>query len=236
MRVTGRLQVPALPAFRDGLIEVQDEGAQIVALLCDARPGMAVADLCAGAGGKTLALAAAMANHGRLVALDIDADRLARGQPRFHRAGVDSVEPHGLTGADDPWLADNAGAFDRVLVDAPCSGSGAWRRQPEARWRLRPDDLDHYRGLQRQVLVMGAGLVKPGGRLIYATCSLLPCENRDQASWFDVGHRDFDPVAIDSLWGPVGLGGACPADGAYLHLTPARHGTDGFFVSVWQRR
>ena len=263
LRVAGRHRLPAVAAYRDGLVEVQDEGSQVVALLCDARPGLTVADLCAGAGGKTLALAAAMQGfgeeRGRLVALDIDAARLERARPRLARAGLmgagltrAGLTGAGLTGAglaeveiraiseeDDGWLEGQAGVFDRVLVDAPCSGSGAWRRDPAARWRLTPTDLGRYRDLQRRVLTLAAPLVKPAGRLIYATCSLLAGENQEQLAAFLERHGDFRPLALAPLWAAVGLGGPCPAAGAArageLLLTPARHGTDGFYVAVLER-
>ena len=236
LRVAGRHQLPALHAFQEGLVEVQDEGSQIVALLCDARPGMAVADLCAGAGGKTLALGATMNGRGRLVALDVDGKRLARARPRAQRAGLEDVAFKPLEGDDDPWLAANGGAFDRVLVDAPCSGSGAWRRHPEARWRLRPTDLNRYRAAQREALSKAAGLVKPGGRLIYATCSLLRAENQAAVADFAARHPGFAPLPLAELWRDVGLSGACPAGADGLLLTPARHRTDGFFVAVLERR
>jgi len=208
LRVAGRHTLPSLAAFRDGLVEVQDEGSQLVALLTDARPGLAVADLCAGAGGKTLALAAAMRGQGRaegrgegrLVALDREARRLERAGPRLARAGAAAAELRPLTGADDPWLAENAGAFDRVLVDAPCSGSGAWRRHPDARWRLSEAQLAAYLELQRAILERAAPLVAPGGRLVYATCSLLPDENGAQVARFLEAHGDFAPLPVPQVW------------------------------------
>ena len=234
LRVRGRHVLPATRAFRGGLIEVQDEASQLAALLTGARPGMAVADLCAGAGGKTLALAAAMENRGRLVALDRDGRRLARAGPRLARAGATCAELWPLAGAEDPWLADAAGQFDRVLVDAPCSGSGTWRRDPAARWRLSASDLERMIETQDALLAQAAPLVAPGGRLIYVTCSLLDCENRDRVQTFLESHSDFAQLPIGEVWADV-LGGACPAPGPDLRLTPGRHGTDGFYVAVLER-
>jgi 16S rRNA (cytosine967-C5)-methyltransferase len=234
LRVEGRHTLPGLAAFRDGLVEVQDEGSQLVALLTDAQPGLSVADLCAGAGGKTLALAAAMGDRGRLAMLDTDAGRLERAGPRLARAGVTVAEPRVLETLEDPWLAEQAGAFDRVLVDAPCSGSGAWRRNPDARWRLTAVQLESYCQSQGEILDAAAKLVGPGGRLIYATCSLLPEENGQQVARFCAGHPDFAPLPLSPIWAQA-VGGACPAVDGELLLTPARHGTDGFFVALLER-
>ena len=234
LRLVGRHTLTAVAAFKEGWFEVQDEGSQLVAHLADARPGMAVADVCAGAGGKTLALGAAMAGEGRLVALDVTSARLARAAQRFERAGLGSVETVPLDRPDDDWLAQNAGAFDRVLIDAPCSGSGAWRRSPDARWHLTPARLEDYRAAQRSALETGAELVKPGGRLVYATCSLLREENRDQADAFLERRPAFRSIPMTSVW-ENSLGGACPSDEATLQLTPAQHDTDGFFIAVFER-
>ena len=234
LRVAGRKVLPNLAAFRDGLVEVQDEGAQLVALLTDARPGMAVADLCAGAGGKTLALAAAMAGEGRLAALDRDTRRLDRARPRLARAGVFTVELRGLAGHDEPWWDENEAAFERVLVDAPCSGSGAWRRHPDARWQLTEARLARDLRTQAGLLDQAAALVAPGGRLVYATCSLLPEENQHQIAGFLERHPDFAQMPVPQVWSEA-LGTDCPAEGLALLLTPARHGTDGFFLAVLAR-
>ncbi|HEY5598225.1 MAG TPA: RsmB/NOP family class I SAM-dependent RNA methyltransferase [Kiloniellales bacterium] len=237
LRLAGRSNVTATRAFREGLVELQDEGSQIVALFADARPGMAVADLCAGAGGKTLALAAEMAGQGRLVALDVDVDRLQRAGPRLRRACAGFAESRFLP--DPTWLAAQAGTFDRVLVDAPCSGSGAWRRQPDARWRLTPGDLARYRSLQVKTLDLAAELVRPGGRLIYATCSLLAAENERQMDAFLGRWPNFAIVPAMAVWAetPVSLGAppTPPVAGPYLFLTPARHGCDGFFAAALAR-
>ena len=236
LRVTGRHALPSLPAFNDGLIEVQDEGSQIVALLCDAQPGMAVADFCAGGGGKTLALGAAMQDRGTLVALDVDEQRLRRAGPRLARSGLTCVQSRPIAASEDAWLAAHEEGFDRVLVDAPCSGIGAWRRNPDARWRLTPTQLGRYRDLQQEALGQAARLVRPGGRLIYATCSLFAPENAGQVAGFLEHHPGFKPIPVSAIWRSVGLDGPCPSDGDDLVLTPARHGTDGFFVAVLERR
>jgi 16S rRNA (cytosine967-C5)-methyltransferase len=234
LRIAGRRVLPNLSAYRDGLVEVQDEGSQLVALLTDARPGMRVADLCAGAGGKALALAAAMENRSGLAALDRDARRLERARPRLMRAGATEVELRQLPGQGDTWWREAAGSFDRVLVDAPCSGSGAWRRNPDARWRLSEAALERHRNSQAGVLSRAATLVAPGGRLVYATCSLLDEENSDQVARFLEQRADFSLLPVAGIWAEV-LGGDCPAEGPELLLTPARHGTDGFYLAILER-
>ncbi len=233
LRVQGRRALQASRAFREGLIEVQDEGSQLIALLCDAGPGMVVADYCAGAGGKTLALAAEMQGQGRLVALDSDVKRLERARPRLARAEVDNVEQQALP--DDLWMRENARLFDRVLVDAPCSGSGVWRRQPDARLALTPELLAGYLEAQREVLQAAAALVRPGGRLIYATCSLLPEEDEQQVEAFLAENADFSQCPVAEIWNSALPHIACPSAGPHLLLTPAQQGTDGFFVSVLER-
>ncbi len=216
LRIAGRRQVTTGPAFRNGLVEVQDEGSQVVAAVVDAQPGMRVIDLCAGAGGKTLALAMTMQNRGQLVACDVSAARLDGAVRRLRRAGVHNVERHLLT-AGDKFLKRRAGTFDRVLVDAPCTGTGTWRRNPDARLRLTQSDLAELLPKQAAILDQAAPLVRAGGRLIYATCSLLREENEDQVTGFLARHPEF--IRTDSLV-----------------LTPARHDTDGFFASVLVRR
>ena len=239
LRLEARAPVQNSHAFREGLLEVQDAGSQIAVHLCAARPGMAVADLCAGAGGKTLALAAALEDRGRLVALDVDQARLDRAATRLRRAGVTMVERQVLRGTD--WLAAHAGAFERVLVDAPCSGSGTWRRDPFARWQLNAERLAHYGAAQADSLDKAAGLVGPGGRLIYVTCSLLPEENEVRIEAFLKARSDFTVVPADRVWGetltPLGAAPPAPApfQDRFLRLTPARHGTDGFFAAVLER-
>jgi 16S rRNA (cytosine967-C5)-methyltransferase len=234
LRVAGRPPLASLEVFKSGAIEVQDEGSQLVALLTDARPGQRVVDFCAGAGGKTLALAAQMKNKGHIVACDVLEGRIMRASTRLRRAGVHNVERRALSSERDPWVKRHAAAFDRVLVDAPCSGSGTWRRNPDQKWRLMPSDLEELIVLQESILKSAARLVKQGGRLVYATCALLPGENEGQIRRFLETHDKFRIVPVAEVWKTV-IGGECPATGDFLRLSPARHGTDGFFVAVLER-
>jgi 16S rRNA (cytosine967-C5)-methyltransferase len=221
--------------FKDGLIEVQDEASQLAAILAGARPGMRVVDFCAGAGGKTLALAAAMKNRGKLVACDTAQWRLDRAGQRLRRAGLTNVERRPLSTERDPWVKRHAKTFDRVFVDAPCLGIGTWRRNPDAKWRSTEGDLTELVERQHDILTSAARLAKPGGRVIYATCSLLREENEDQAERFLAGNPDFLPYPVSRAWEET-IGGACPAGTDVLRLTPARHGTDGFFVAIFERK
>ncbi|MEM9682603.1 MAG: RsmB/NOP family class I SAM-dependent RNA methyltransferase, partial [Pseudomonadota bacterium] len=200
LRVATRVPLNTCKAWRDGLIEVQDEGSQIAAALVGARPGEAIVDLCAGAGGKTLALAAAMLNDGRIVACDVSSVRLGRGRERIMKVGVAIVEERPLSGDDDPWIANNAGAFDRVLLDTPCSGIGAWRRNPDARWRLSPSGLEAMQRQQDSLLDNAAMLVRPGGRITYVTCSVLRGENEDRIRAFLDRSLGFSVVPIGEAW------------------------------------
>ncbi|HTU10994.1 MAG TPA: RsmB/NOP family class I SAM-dependent RNA methyltransferase, partial [Allosphingosinicella sp.] len=219
-------QVEQLDAFRSGAIEVQDEGSQLICLACAARPDMLAVDLCAGAGGKTLALAAEMADRGRLIAADSDRARLSRLPPRAARAGITIAESRLLDpGREAGALADLAGQADLVLVDAPCSGTGTWRRNPETRWRLDPERLDRLTALQARLLDLGRTLVAPGGILVYAVCSLLAEEGRDQAAAF-TARSGLLPEEM-----PMQAGRAA---GTGRLLTPGHDGTDGFFVARWQ--
>jgi 16S rRNA (cytosine967-C5)-methyltransferase len=235
LRLFERTPLGTLDAFRRGMVEVQDEGSQLAALLADARPGMRVVDFCAGAGGKTLALAAAMENRGHLVACDVSAPRLERATQRLRRAGASIVQRVPITGARDKWVKRHAQGFDRVFIDAPCTGTGTWRRNPDAKWRLNPTDLAELIQLQAEILDSAARLAKPGGRVIYVTCSLLREENEAQIERFLAGHGDFVLRPIGEVW-QESIGGAPPAPGDMLRLTPARHGTDGFFVAVLGRK
>ena len=235
LRLGERVPLGGLIAFREGLVEVQDEGSQITALLADARPGMRVVDFCAGAGGKTLALAAGMANRGKLVACDVSARRLEHAARRLRRAGVGNAERRVLTSERDKWVKRHAGGFDRVLVDAPCLGTGTWRRNPGAKWRATQEDLAELVVRQQQILGSAARLVRPGGRLVYATCSLLREEDEAQAEAFLAAEPEFSVVPAARVWDET-IGGASPGGQRYLRLTPARHGTDGFFVAIFERR
>ncbi|MEA3540621.1 MAG: RsmB/NOP family class I SAM-dependent RNA methyltransferase [Pseudomonadota bacterium] len=216
------------PVWTDGRVEVQDAGSQWIAAACDAQPGMTVVDLCAGAGGKTLALAAAMAGQGRLIAADTIRTRLARLEPRAQRAGATFIETLLLDQSHEArGLAALQAQADLVLVDAPCSGTGTWRRNPEARWRLTPARLDRLVGEQARILDFAAPLVKPDGVLLYATCALVDREGRDQVAAFLGRHAGWTADAIDL---PVGR-----AHGGGTLLTPGHDGSDGFFFARLRR-
>jgi 16S rRNA (cytosine967-C5)-methyltransferase len=234
LRLRERMPLGNLAAFKEGLVEVQDESSQIAALLADARPGMRVVDFCAGAGGKTLALAAGMANRGKLVACEVSQRRLDRAARRLRRAGVTNVERRALSGERDKWVKHHKAGFDRVFADVPCLGTGTWRRNPDAKWRMRPEDLAELLERQQLILRSAARLVRPGGRLIYATCSLLREEDEGQAEAFLAAMRDFSLLPVAHVWEET-IGGASPGGEDYLRLTPARHGTDGFFVAIFER-
>jgi 16S rRNA (cytosine967-C5)-methyltransferase len=195
---------------------------------------MRVVDFCAGAGGKALAMAAAMNNKGHIVACDVSGKRLEGATRRLRRAGAFNVEPRNLTSERDPWVKRHRAGFDRVLVDAPCTGTGTWRRNPDAKWTLRPEDPDELAELQRRILDSAARLVRPGGRIVYATCSLLPQENESQAERFATTHADFRPVPVADIWARM-TGQAAADAGLYLRLSPARHNTDGFFAAVFEK-
>ncbi|MGH6854732.1 MAG: RsmB/NOP family class I SAM-dependent RNA methyltransferase [Aestuariivirga sp.] len=223
------------PAHGRGFYEVQDAASQVAALMAGAKPGETVADICAGAGGKTLALAAMMQNKGKLIAHDPDRHRLRPIFERLQRAGATNVE---VIAADEGEKLGSSGDFDCVVIDVPCSGSGAWRRKPDAKWRLTQKQLQQRIADQRDALERGARLVKPGGRLVYITCSVLPEENTAQVRTFLGRNPAFHIIPYTEQWRGV-IGGEAPisADSSNdtLLLTPARHGTDGFFVAVMRR-
>ena len=224
IRLPSGTNVDQLPLFQGGAIEVQDEGSQIVGLALDAQPGQRIVDLCAGAGGKTLGLAAAMANDGRILACDTDRTRLQRLAPRAERAGVNIVESRLLDPRQEAdAVADWRGIADGVLVDAPCSGTGTWRRNPEARWRLTPQRLDRLTATQRHILDIAARLVRPGGALVYIVCSLLDAEGLTQVAAFLKRHPGWR-AEMPAL--PTGT-----PHGQGIRLNPAAHCTDGFFVA-----
>jgi len=235
LRVNGHPRLRGTKAFKLGLVEIQDEGSQLIALLVGAQPGMNVVDFCAGAGGKTLALAATMGRDGklagRLTACDISKTRLDRLRPRLRRAGAYAVKCRVITAKDDNWVAEQTGRFDRVLVDVPCTGTGTWRRDPNAKWRITGTNLDDLIVQQRRILKDAAGMVRTSGRLIYATCSLLQEENERQMSWFIENHPDFQPLDINQAWSES-IGGTSPAGGSNLRLSPAMTATDGFFCAI----
>lgn len=226
IRLTGRPNIMATDLYQQGMIEIQDTGSQLAALATDVKPGMTVLDYCAGAGGKTLALAAMMENKGRLFASDIHLKRLERSKLRLRRAGVHnatliSIEENGK------WFKRHAKFFDRVLVDAPCSGSGTWRRNPDLKWKLTPESLKNVCLEQENILNKAASMLKKKGWLIYTTCSLLPEENEDQITKFLNSHPDYSLVPIDKI-----LANEIVLGQSYLKLNPLHHRTDGFFTAV----
>jgi 16S rRNA (cytosine967-C5)-methyltransferase len=232
LHLLGRPNIFGAGAWRQGLFEVQDEGSQLVALAASPRPGSVCVDFCAGSGGKTLALAALMENRGELWSLDISAQRLSDQSPRLRRAGVTIARVVEL--AREPGhLARLGEAAEVVLVDAPCSALGTLRRGPDARWRLRPEDLLTYPLTQARILDQASRLVRPGGRLVYATCTLRRAENEEVAARFGASHLLFHPLPLEATLGSE-LAGRLGA-GESLLLAPHLHGTDGFFVHAWQK-
>lgn len=224
LRLGAGTQVEQWDVFREGLVEVQDSGSQLACEAVAAQPGESIVDLCAGAGGKTLALAAAMDNRGRILACDTDRSRLSRLAPRAARAGAAIIETRLLDpGREAAALSGWQGGADAVLIDAPCSGTGTWRRNPESRWRLTPVELGRLTALQSRLLDLAASLVSPGGRLVHVTCSLLDAEGADQAEAFLARHPGWrsDPPVL-----PAGR-----AHGQGIRLTPHHDGTDGFFIA-----
>ncbi len=232
IRVDERVSLASLPMLRTGEVEIQDEGSQLVAMLVDARPGERGVDFCAGAGGKTLAIATQMKNKGHVIACDVSEGRLKRAAERFRQAGLHNIQARLLSSETDKWIKRHKGGFDRVLVDAPCSGTGTWRRNPDARWRAHEEaGLGKLVALQARILASAARLVKPGGRLVYATCSLLLEENEEQVAAFLAAHPHFKVVPLRE----AAPGMISSAHSDYLSLTPAQHDTDGFFAAVMQR-
>lgn len=225
LRAIGKAYLARTKAFNKGWIEIQDEGSQMIANVCEAQPGMQVLDYCAGAGGKTLALAAAMQRKGRIVAMDLDEKRLMRGKDRYKKAGVaDIIETRVLS--DDKqrkWLKRQKNKFDIVLLDVPCTGTGTWRRNPDMRWTTYGPSLEELMPIQQEILERACKAVKPGGKLVYATCSLLPDENENQVEAFLAAHPEFTAAPLDES---LKLGSP------YMRLTPHRHNTDGFFAAV----
>ena len=234
-------RAPALaaePAYVRGLVEIQDEGSQIAARLAHATPGEQVLDLCAGGGGKSLAMAGDMDNSGQIYATDSDGRRLTPIFARLERAGARNIQVRAPRGPHNDPVADLAGACDVVIVDAPCTGIGAWRRNPDAKWRIRPGALEQRLKAQTEILSRAATFVKKGGRLVYVTCSLLCEENEDQVSAFLGAHAEFSAEHPDQSLKLAGLGAlpnAGSAHGPGLRLTPARHDVDGFYIAVLLR-
>ena len=251
LRLEGKPALQKTDAFTRGAIEVQDEGSQLLALLVDAHRGEMVVDFCAGAGGKTLALGASMRSTGRLYAFDVSGHRLDALKPRMARSGLSNVHPAAIAHERDDRVKRLVGKIDRVLVDAPCSGLGTLRRNPDLKWRQKPQAVQELADKQQAILQSAARMVKSGGRLVYATCSVLPEENEHIAHAFSQAHPDFVPLNVaqelarlkvpeaPSLCSP---GSAAPdaalavEAGTFLRLWPHRHATDGFFAAVWVRK
>jgi len=225
------------PAYVKGLVEVQDEGSQLAALLAEAKPGMQALDLCAGAGGKTLALAAAMQNQGQIYAADPDPRRLAPIFGRLARSGARNVQVRAPKGQADV-LADLEGRCDLVVIDAPCTGSGAWRRNPDAKWRIRPGALEQRIKDEDETLERALRFVKRGGRIVYITCSVLKAENEDRIAAFMARHDDLLPLDAEAQARSAGLpalAGHRSALGPGFRLSPRATGTDGFYVATLAR-
>ena len=238
LRIAGKPALQTFASFKHGDFEVQDEGSQLLALLTDARRGEMVVDFCAGAGGKTLALGAAMRNTGRLYAFDTSGHRLDALKPRLARSGLSNVYPAQIAHERDERIKRLAGKIDRVLIDAPCSGLGTLRRNPDLKWRQSPKAIEELRVKQAAILESASRLLKPGGRLVYATCSLLRAENEDIAAAFTAAHAaGFTPLPAGQALEEARVERHAELDeGGMLRLWPQRHGTDGFFAAVWQRR
>ncbi|GAB3768924.1 RsmB/NOP family class I SAM-dependent RNA methyltransferase [Ramlibacter monticola] len=238
LRLEGKPALTRLDAFARGAIEVQDEGSQLLALLADARRGQMVVDFCAGAGGKTLALGAMMRNTGRLYAFDVSAHRLENLKPRLARSKLSNVHPAAIAHERDERIKRLGGKIDRVIVDAPCSGLGTLRRNPDLKWRQSPEVLAELATRQAAILDSAARLLKTGGRIVYATCSLLRAENEDIAAAFTAAHPGFKRLSVQELLESARVGDSsklCSEDGQDLRLWPQRHGTDGFYAAVWEK-
>jgi 16S rRNA (cytosine967-C5)-methyltransferase len=239
LRLDTKPALTKFDAFARGAFEVQDEGSQLLALLLDAKRGEMVVDFCAGAGGKTLAIGAAMRSTGRLYAFDTSAHRLDALKPRLARSKLSNVHPAAIAHERDDRIKRLAGKIDRVIVDAPCSGLGTLRRNPDLKWRQSPQSVQEMTAKQAAILQSASRLLKPGGRLVYATCSLLPQENEQIALAFTEANREFSPLpAVEVLSnlkidGAAGLCSGGEGGGDFLRLWPHRHSTDGFFAALW---
>lgn len=236
LRVQGKPALNKLEVFTSGAVEVQDEGSQLLALMLDAKRSEMVVDFCAGAGGKTLALGAAMRNTGRLYAFDVSGHRLAALKPRLARSGLSNVYPTQIAHERDERIKRLSGKIDRVLVDAPCSGLGTLRRNPDLKWRQSPQAIAELQAKQTAILNSAARLLKSGGRLVYATCSLLDAENEDIAEAFSATHPEFKLLDAGEVLARAHVAQAERlVDRGYLRLWPHQHQTDGFFAAVWER-
>jgi len=233
VRLPGRPAINRHPLFIEGAVEVQDEGSQLLSYLVAPRRSELVVDFCAGAGGKTLALGMLMRSGGRLYAFDVSVKRLAALKPRMARSGLSNVHPLRIADANDVHIKRLSGKIDRVLVDAPCSGLGTLRRNPDLKWRWTPDDINEMARKQRGILSDASRLLKPGGRLVYATCSILEEENRQVVEEFLARHADFRQHSAKEIFAEQRI----PLDtGDYLETWPHVHGTDGFFAAVFERK
>jgi 16S rRNA (cytosine967-C5)-methyltransferase len=233
IRLKGRPAMNKWHQFEHGLIEVQDEGSQLLALLVGPKRGEMVIDFCAGAGGKTLLLGALMRSTGRLYAFDVSATRLAKAKPRFARSGLSNIVPVAIEHENDTRVRRLAGKAHRVLVDAPCSGVGTLRRNPDLKWRQSVQSLQELTALQARILASASRCVAPGGRLVYATCSILKEENQDQAELFLANHPEFELVDASPI---LAARTTLQIEGPYLSLRPDVHGTDGFFAAIFERK
>jgi 16S rRNA (cytosine967-C5)-methyltransferase len=233
IRILKKPSIQNLPLFKSGAVEVQDEGSQLLAQVLGARRGEMVVDFCAGAGGKTLALGATMRNTGRLYAFDVSAKRLAKLKPRLARSGLSNVHPVQIAHENDAKIKRLAGKVDRVLVDAPCTGLGTLRRNPDVKWRQTPAAVAEMNLKQSAILASAARLVKPGGRLVYGTCSLLDEENDAIVAQFLASHDNFVLVPMKDVLAEQKI---VLEMGDYLTLLPHLHRTDGFFAAVLERR
>jgi 16S rRNA (cytosine967-C5)-methyltransferase len=241
LRLDTKPALTKVEVFMRGAIEVQDEGSQLLALLLDAHRGEMVVDFCAGAGGKTLAIGAGMRNTGRLYAFDTSAHRLDALKPRLARSGLSNVHPAAIAHERDDRVKRLAGKIDRVLVDAPCSGLGTLRRNPDLKWRQSMKSVEEMTVKQAAILQGAARLLKPSGRLVYATCSVLPQENEAIADAFTAANSEFTPLDVAEVLTHLKVADAqnlCSGGEnslKYLRLWPHRHGTDGFFAAIWQK-
>ena len=233
IRVLKKPALQNLPLFKNGAIEVQDEGSQLLSQIVGARRGEMVVDFCAGAGGKTLSLGAIMRNTGRLYAFDVSEKRLSRLKPRLARSGLSNVHPVVIAHENDAKVKRLAGKIDRVLVDAPCSGLGTLRRNPDVKWRQTPQAIAELNEKQLSILNGAARLVKPGGRLVYATCSILDEENEAIVQQFLAAREDFVLVPMKNVLAEQKI--VLEMD-TYLKLLPHQHQTDGFFAAVLERK
>ena len=238
LRSNRRQRLDGTKYFKAGLIEVQDEGSQLAALLVGAAPGMQIIDFCAGSGGKAIVMGGLMQNTGRIVAMEVSQNRLKQAGIRISRAGLHNIERKLISDENDKKIKRLTKKFDRVLVDAPCTGTGTWRRDPDTRAKYSDLDLENMMSLQDRILASAARLTKPGGCLVYVTCSLLREENEDRIIALLSRRKDYTIVPIPKIWDEqvtVKGGGQCPTNSEMLRLTPKEHNTDGFFAAVLRR-